>query len=464
MASDKRAELRRRQAAGRAALAVALVLTAACRKDPVASPRKASDRALASLPYLADVPAPQAERRGVVTYDRARVSPGGLNLYTSKRWTEARLADMEGQVVRRWARPARPLLEPARAVRVQEVLAGWMHVELTEDDGLFVIEELRGLTKLDRHSQPIWSLDLPAHHDLAPRPDGGAVVLSASVRLLRWQDAPDPYLDNLIVEVSGRGKVVGKRSIIDVLQGDPRTRRWLEEGVAKRAGWSRRLGPDTISLRTPEEKAAALPDLAAFLADEHALPEAVGCMLVSLTPGDLLHTNTIERLDRDWPVLGRRGDYLLSVRNLDLVLTVSARTGKVQWVYGPGELSQQHQPTITRDGHVLIFDNGVARKRSRVIEVDPRTNRIVWSYEREGFFTPYMGGVEALEGGNVLITDSTASRAFEVDRQGQIVWEYLEPTLIDARPEEARAAASRKRTLTIYRLSRAAPSTVRAFR
>lgn len=45
-----------------------------------------------------------------------------------------------------------------------------------------------------------------------------------------------------------------------------------------------------------------------------------------------------------------------------------------------------------------IFADGLARKWSRVVEVDPRTGRIVWEYrasEPESFFSGALGGVRS---------------------------------------------------------------------
>ena len=46
----------------------------------------------------------------------------------------------------------------------------------------------------------------------------------------------------------------------------------------------------------------------------------------------------------------------------------------------------QHAPTPLENGNILIFDNGVHRLDdplpfSRVIEVNPATNEIVWTYQ-----------------------------------------------------------------------------------
>ena len=40
-------------------------------------------------------------------------------------------------------------------------------------------------------------------------------------------------------------------------------------------------------------------------------------------------------------------------------------------------------PTMLASGNVLVFDNGVWRGYSRVIEMEPATSEIVWSYQEK---------------------------------------------------------------------------------
>ena len=41
------------------------------------------------------------------------------------------------------------------------------------------------------------------------------------------------------------------------------------------------------------------------------------------------------------------------------------------------------------------------------------------------FFTDIMGKHQWLPNGNVLVTESTAGRAFEINLRGEIVWQYI---------------------------------------
>jgi hypothetical protein len=84
------------------------------------------------------------------------------------------------------------------------------------------------------------------------------------------------------------------------------------------------------------------------------------------------------------------------------------------------------------NGNVMMFDNGPrARAWSRVVEVDPRKNAIVWEYragEPADFYSKALGTSQALPNGNVLVGYSGKGQAFEVSRDGEVVWRYLNPT------------------------------------
>lgn len=69
-------------------------------------------------------------------------------------------------------------------------------------------------------------------------------------------------------------------------------------------------------------------------------------------------------------------------------------------------------------------------RKSRILEVNPHTQAIVWKYEGQppsAFFTPSCGTAQRLGNGNTLITETDKGRALEVSPSGDIVWEYLNP-------------------------------------
>lgn len=126
------------------------------------------------------------------------------------------------------------------------------------------------------------------------------------------------------------------------------------------------------------------------------------------------------------------GQWLVSLRQIDTVMLVEPSSGAVVWKWGPGVLSHQHHVTMLPDGHVLLFDNGTHRKggpsHSRILEVDPATNEIAWSYQAPvvlAFSSFMVSGAERLSNGGTLITEGATGRIFEVTPEGETVWEYV---------------------------------------
>jgi hypothetical protein len=127
------------------------------------------------------------------------------------------------------------------------------------------------------------------------------------------------------------------------------------------------------------------------------------------------------------------GNLMLSFRHLSTVVIVDRRSRGVIWQVGPPLLHNQHAPSLLPNGNILIFDNGTHRAPlpySRVIEIDPATREVVWSYEdtpRIAFFSPIISNAQRLWNGNTLINEGASGRLFEVTAEGELVWEYINP-------------------------------------
>jgi hypothetical protein len=170
---------------------------------------------------------------------------------------------------------------------------------------------------------------------------------------------------------------------------------------------------------------------------------------------DYFHPNALSILP-DTP-LGRRdnrfseGNLLVCFRNINQVAVLEKTTTKVLWAWGEGELEWPHHPTMTPAGNILIFDNGVERESSRVIELNPVTLEIEWVYgsgPEEHFYSYSKGSAQRLPNGNTLICDSDNGRAFEVTAGGEIVWEWFNPAMED------------NRRVQVYRMERLSPDKI----
>ena len=150
---------------------------------------------------------------------------------------------------------------------------------------------------------------------------------------------------------------------------------------------------------------------------------------------DLLHANSIEHFDQPHLVgshpLYRPDALLVTIRHQDTIAIVSIEAGELLWAWGRDEISGPHEAKWLASGNVLLFDNGLGRNWSRVLEVDPRTDRIVWEYrdaEPERFYSASRGSAQRLDNGNTLVSNSGAGQAFEITRDGRVVWEFWNPT------------------------------------
>lgn len=83
---------------------------------------------------------------------------------------------------------------------------------------------------------------------------------------------------------------------------------------------------------------------------------------------------------------------------------------------------------MLKNGHILIFDNGTYYQQSRIVELDPLTEKIVWEYHaqpKDDFYSYVWGNVQPLPNGNILVTESTKNRIFEITPEGEIVWDFI---------------------------------------
>ena len=172
------------------------------------------------------------------------------------------------------------------------------------------------------------------------------------------------------------------------------------------------------------------------------------CTVVSF-PNRYAYINSVQFVD---------GDYVVSLRGCAQVLRIDRQTGDVVWKLGgtdpgadigteyleivddpDGEFCGQHHPTLTRQGTVVLFDNGVhclgprTRKPpfSRVVEYDITSGkRAVMINEfrlpsRQGY-AHFHGGVSVLDNGRWLITWGTR-RKVQVTADKRVAISEVEP-------------------------------------
>ena len=161
---------------------------------------------------------------------------------------------------------------------------------------------------------------------------------------------------------------------------------------------------------------------------------------------------------------------IISSREASL-LAIVARDGSIVWRLGPDFsqskelrairqiIGQHHAHLIPKGlpgaGNLLVFDNGgasgygfanpnapdgvasFARATSRVLEINPLTLELVWSYTNARFYSSNISGAQRLPNGNTLVTAGAGGRMFEVTKDGTIVWEYMYPQFSGANASNA---------------------------
>jgi hypothetical protein len=311
---------------------------------------------------------------------------GGYTLFSPVRGRHADLLDPEGRIVHQWHHSEG--MQHVKLLANGRILAHSLPPAAAEG-----AEDIGGsagaLFELDRDNRVVWEYrDLYMHHDFLRLDNGNTLVIC-------WAKIPP--------EIAAR--VQGGH----VAAGDPD---WMWGDVI------REIDPAGTVVR--EWKSWE------HLSTDHH----VKCPLESRK--EWTHLNSVE--------LTPDGDWLLSFRLTSTVVIVDATTGDVRWRWGPEVLSHQHHATWLDNGHILVFDNGCHRKEmpsfSQIVEVDPDTRKVVWSYQGVpilAFYSFMISGCERLPNGNTLITEGATGRIFEITRERETVWEYVSPWILPSR-------------------------------
>ncbi|HNG59221.1 MAG TPA: aryl-sulfate sulfotransferase, partial [Cellvibrionaceae bacterium] len=164
---------------------------------------------------------------------------------------------------------------------------------------------------------------------------------------------------------------------------------------------------------------------------------------------------------------------VVCAREANFTAIIDKKTGKIVWRIGPDyppittpnklprpvdQITGQHDAHIIPkglpgEGNLLVFDNqGEAgyppvklntQPGSRVLEIDPIKNEIVWQYTgvdsgapNYTFYSSYISSARRLPNGNTLIDEGMNGRFIQVTPQGEIVWEYISPYFSQANPKD----------------------------
>lgn len=339
---------------------------------------------------------------GVTIHDPERTWPGHtfVSVYRDGVYGGV-LVDMDGKILHQWKLPvaeiwSRAGYESAPMPDVDVAIHG-AHMEANGD--LILAVAGRALVRLDACSKVAWSLPIRAHHSVDVLPSGeiltpGTITYTEpNPAWRRLRPGPAGHFDDqTVVRVSPDGKQLEEFSVTDIIYD---------------SGWPALLFAGRGS--------------SYFMAEQ-----------------DPYHMNDVEMLRPEMAAafpMFEAGDLLIDLRNLQTMIVVDGDTRKIKWTM-TGPFFGQHDPDFAPNGRILLFDNRITGGspqlgHSRVLEIDPATREVVWSYEgsdQEPFYTPIGGKVQWLPNGNVLAGEPQGGRVFEIARiegQNRIVWEWV---------------------------------------
>jgi hypothetical protein len=380
---------------------------------------------------------------GTTIYDPDR-SWNGYTVLSPLNTQAVIVIDMNGNVVKRWEGYNDAAGGPARVLPGGSVVAAsGAHpphqeaLELVQRDfaGNIVWRFFRNQQVALREGSTVWSArqhhdwqrdNFPAGYyspDNTPAVDGGNTLILTHTDRTQPNVADAPLEDDRLIEVSWNGDIVWEWTASDHI------------------------------------------DELGFSSDARKAIKAASAVNAARGSFDWLHVNSATYVGPNrWFDQGDQrfapNNVIISSREAS-VLAIVGRDGKIVWRLGPDFseskelrairqiIGQHHAHFIPKGlpgaGNLLVFDNGGAsgygftnpiapagrgafvRPTSRVLEINPLTLELVWSYTNPRFFSTNISSAQRLPNGNTLIAAGAGGRMFEVTKEGVIVWEYMYP-------------------------------------
>lgn len=408
---------------------------------------------------------PSVYPTGTTIYDPARAW-SGFTVLSPLQTQAVPVIDMNGKVVKQWDGFNNSAGGPARVLPNGDVIAANGARQGRQESLELVHKDFDGkvLWSFDRHEQILgargqmmWALrqhhdwqrdDFPAGYyspEATPGRSGSNTLILTHTDRQESNVSDARIQDDKLIELSPKGEIVWQ---------------WLAGDHISELGFDTKARAAIRNARAGRGRGDGRGDPG---------PGAAA-------PFDWLHVNSATYVGPNrWFDAGDKrfapNNVIISSREASL-LAIVARDGSIVWRPGPnflesdalraiGQIIGQHHAHLIPKGlpgagNLLVFDNGgpsgygeptgtapnginvYARPNSRVLEIDPVSLKLVWSYTAPGqFFSTNISGAQRLPNGNTLITEGAGGRVFEVTSDRRIVWEYMNPLFAGARGSNA---------------------------
>jgi Arylsulfotransferase (ASST) len=258
---------------------------------------------------------------------------------------------------------------------------------LPDGSVVFAFTRSSAIQRIDACGKPVWAVKGKFHHAVTPQDED-------FVWSLRNDDGNSPFLDHIVKLDVHSGELIRSFTLEDIIRANP--------------------------------------DLSIF----HVQQMRSHDKLIM----DGFHANDVEPLPAalapTFPDF-RKGDLLISFRNNSLVFVLDPETLEVKW-WRTGNWRYQHDPDWQPDGTITIYNNNLPdsniapkkdspRHYSKILSIAPSTFKTKTLVDGQAFdfLSEFRGKHQVLPGGSILITSTNQGRVLEVDRNGEVVFEFI---------------------------------------
>jgi hypothetical protein len=309
-----------------------------------------------------------------------------ITCITPDRKSSVKVMDLDGKIVHEWIIDWFKIWPDAKHVPdsfLPKSRPGTdVHGTVVTKNGDLVFNfEYQGLVRLDAQGNVVWRLPYQTHHSVVEDDNGNFWVCGR-----KEHTAPDalfpgfkpPFGEDTILEVSPEGRIIQEWSVPALL---------------------RKNGLERFLYFYPRYDALHLNDVEPFPA--------------TLEEGFF-----------------KKGDILVSLCSVSAVFVFNQVSEEIKFIVTV-KFIKQHDPDFIDGNSFSVFDNNyikAAVQQSRILIISAPESKVRVFFEgnpNAPFYTFERGKNEWLPNNDLLIAETAQGRAFEINQNGEIVWEYI---------------------------------------
>ncbi len=125
----------------------------------------------------------------------------------------------------------------------------------------------------------------------------------------------------------------------------------------------------------------------------------------------VVNDNNLKYLKQSLPNL-KKGNLILSFRSINSIIFYDYKESKVKHILY-NLFDKQHSPRINKDGFLYVFDNNPNGKKSKIVKIDLKNNKIASVFENNRFKSDVRGRIQFFKN-KLFVQSSTQGEIFEI--------------------------------------------------